>query len=366
MKFVHTLRRGPVAVAVVTAALLAVGACSSSPTKSAASVSGSVSGGGTYTPAAVAAASGAYQVKPIFAVPKTLPKKYSFAFLNNGKSNAFFATWSQGMNDAAKFYGVTFEDVDLNFHYENELSDYQQLAVKQPDVVGANVMNSAVYNQMQKDGTKLVMIDGSFQDAPHYGVPDEQVGQLAIKQLEAPAKTKIAGAWQGKKLVVVGMSAPNCAPCDARVKAAFGQAETDLGVASSDTFMLTPAGQDPTSASQSTFADFLTAHPGVAILVMSYGDEPVIGAVNAAKAAGRGGDILAITNGGDEAARAAVRDSSNAGILIGSIDYQPYAEGWNFIEAAIATAMGKPFSAFTVNRVLTPQNINTYYPNDKQ
>ena len=362
MNFVHTLRRGPIAVAVVTAALLATAACSSSAAKPAASNSG----GGTYTAAEVATGSGSYQVKPIFAVPKTLPKKYSFAFLNNGKSNAFFATWSQGMHDAAKFYGVNFEDVDLNFQYENELSAYQQVAVKQPDVVGANVMNASVFAQMQKDGTKLVMIDGSFQNAPNYGVPDAQVGQLAIQQLEVPAKAKLAGDWKGKKLVVVGMSAPNCAPCDARVKAAFTQAETDLGVASSDTFLLTPAGQDPTSASQSTFADFLTAHPGDAVLVMSYGDEPVIGAVNAAKAAGRGGDILAITNGGDEAARAAVRDTSNAGILIGSIDYQPYAEGWNFIEAAIATAMGKPFNAFTVDRVLTPQNINSFYPNDKQ
>jgi ABC-type sugar transport system substrate-binding protein len=362
MKFVHTLRRGQVAVAVIAATLFAVGACSSSPAKSAAGTGGS----GTYTPAEVAAGSGSYQVKPLFAVPKTLPKKYRFAFLNNGKSNAFFATWSQGMTDAAKFYGVDFEDVDLDFKYENELSAYQQVAVKQPDVVGANVMNSAVYSQMQKDGTKLVMIDGSFQDVPHYGVPDQQVGQLAIKQLEDPAKAKLAADWKGKKLVVVGMTAPNCTPCDDRVKAAFAQAESDLGVASSDTFMLTPAGQDPTVASQSTFADFLTAHPGVAVLVMSYGDEPVIGAVNAAKAAGRGGDVLAITNGGDEAARAAVRDPSNAGILVGSIDYQPYAEGWNFIEAAIATAMGQQFNTFSVDRVLTAQNVDSFYPNDKK
>jgi len=359
MKSVRTLR---VATLVAAAALLATAACSSSPTKPAAGSGGS----GTWSAAEVAKGSGSYQVKPLFAVPKTLSKKYSIVFLNNGKSNAFFATWSQGMTDAAKFYGVNFEDADLNFKYENELSAYQQLAVKQPDVVGANVMNSAVYNQITKDGAKIVMIDGSFQNVPHYGVPDDQVGQLAIKQLETPAKAKLDGDWKGKHLVVVGMSAPNCAPCDARVKAAFAQAETDLSVAPSDTFMLTPAGQDPTSASQSTFADFLTAHPNDAVLVMSYGDEPVIGAVNAAKAANRTGDVLAITNGGDEAARAAIRDSSNAGILVGSIDYQPYAEGWNFIEASIATAMGKPFSPFSVDRVLTAQNVDTYYPNDKK
>ncbi len=365
MKFPVTLRRTRLAaiIAVTAATALVAGACSSGSSGTAAKSSGAT---GDYSAAEVAAGSGSFQVKPLFAVPKTLPKKYSIAFLNNGKSNAFFATWSKGMSDAAKFYGVNFQDADLDFKYENELSAYQQLAVKQPDVVGANVMNSAVYNQITKDGAKVVMIDGSFQDVPNYGVPDDQVGQLAIKQLEVPAKAKLAAEWKGRKLDIVGMSAPNCTPCDARVKAAFAQAQTDLGVSASDTTMLTPAGQDPTSASQSTFADFLTAHPTDVVLVMSYGDEPVIGAVNAAKAANRGGDILAITNGGDDSARAAIRDKSNAGILIGSIDYQPYAEGWNFIEAAIATAMGKSFSPFTVDRVLTATNVDEFYPNDKK
>ena len=242
MSFKSSGRRS-LAVAAAFAIAVTLAACSSGGT------SGPKTGGsGTYTAAEVAAGSGAFKVKPLFAVPKTLPKKYSFAFLNNGKSNAFFATWSQGMTDAAKFYGVTFSEADLNFKYEDELSAYQQLSVKQPDVVGANVMNSAVYNAITKDKSKIVMIDGTFKNVPHYGVPDAQVGQLAIQTLADPAKAKIAGDWKGKKLDVVGMSAPNCAPCDARVKAAFTEAESTLNVPAANTTMLTPQGQDPTSA----------------------------------------------------------------------------------------------------------------------
>lgn len=357
---VKSSSRRTLAVAATVAIAVVLAACSSS------GATGTKAGGatGNYSPAEVTQASGSYKVTPLFAVPKTLPKKYALAFLNNGKSNAFFATWSQGMNDAAKFYGVDFSEADLDFKYENELSAYQQLSVKQPDVVGANVMNSAVYKAIKKDDAKIVMIDGMFEDVPHYGVPDAQVGQLAIQTLVQPAKAKIANEWAGKKIDVVGMSAPNCAPCDARVKAAFTEAAATLDIPTANMTMLTPQGQDPTSASQSTFNDFLTAHPNDVVLVMSYGDEPVIGAVNAAKAAKRGGDVLAVTNGGDEAARAAVRDSSNKGILVGSIDYQPYAEGWNWIEAAIATAMGKQFNTFKVDRVLTPDNVDSYYPND--
>lgn len=362
-----TRRPGVSVCALLVAASLAACSSSGSESSSSAATNSSASGSdsATFTAAEVAAGSGSYQVKPLFAVPKNLPKKYRIVFLNNGKSNAFFATWSQGMKDSAKFYGVDFQDTDLDFKYENELSAYKQLAVQQPDVVGANVMNDAVANQIGQDGAKLVMIDGTYKDAPNYGVPDAQVGQLAIQTLAPEAKAKVAGAWKGRTVDVVGLTAPNCSPCDARVKAAFAEAESSLNIPATRTFMLAPQGQDPSSASQSTFTDFLTAHPNDAVLVMSYGDEPPIGAVAAAKAANRSSDVLAVTNGGDQAARAALRDKSNAGILIASIDYQPYAEGWNFIEAAIATELGKPFFQFQVNRVLTAANVDHYYPNDK-
>ncbi len=153
-----------------------------------------------YTPAEVAAASGSYAVKPLFAVPKKLPKKYRIVFLNNGKSNAFFATWSQSMYAAAKFYGVSFQDIDLNFLYENELSDLRQLATTQtPDVVGANTMNSAVYNQIKLYHAKLVMIDGSFGNVPNYGVPNAQVGQLAIQVLTPTTGRRCAGCLEGQE-----------------------------------------------------------------------------------------------------------------------------------------------------------------------
>lgn len=352
--------------ALSVAAALVLSSCSSSgsdPGPPAAGAEAGISPAGTFTVADIAAATGAYHVKPIFAVPKTLPKTYRFAFLSPGLSYPYFATWSAGMKDAAKFYGVDFDEADLNFKYDTQLDQYKQLAVKQPDVVGSQPMNAAVYNQARQDGTKLVLIDGTFNDVPHFGVDDELVGKLAIQTIAPAAKAKIDGAWKGRKVQVVGLTAPNCAPCDVRVKASFAEAGSALGIPVTTT-MLTPQGQDPTTSAGSTFNDFLTAHPNDAVLVVSYGDEPVIGSINAAKAANRGDDVLAVSNGGDSAARLALRDPSNTGILVAALDYQPYAEGWNWIEAAIATAEGKPFGTFSVGRVLTTANVNTYYPKD--
>lgn len=353
------------AVVLCGVALIATGsACSSSNDKGDSGSSGG-SGGGTHTAAEVAAASGAYKVRPLFAVPKNLPERYRFAFINPSLSYPYFATWSQGMKDAAKFYGVDLDEADMNFKYDTELNAYQQVAVKQPTVIGSGQMNDATYHAAQRDGTKMVMIDGSFKDVPHFGVDDEQVGKLAVDTMAEQAKAKMAGAWRGRNVVVAGITSANCTPCDTRVKASFAEAEAKLGIPAKNTTMLTPPGQDPTSSAASSFTDFLTAHPKDVVLVVSYGDETVIGAINAAKAAGRQNDILAVSNGGDSAARIALRDPSNAEILVASIDYRPYAEGWNWIEAAIATAMGKPFDTYQVDQVLTAANVDQLYPNDK-
>ncbi|MFI6832689.1 sugar ABC transporter substrate-binding protein [Kribbella sp. NPDC050241] len=349
------------------AATLVVTACSAGDQPDGSSdAAGTTASTATHTAAEIAAATGTYKVQPLFAVPKTLPKKYRLAFLNPGLSYPYFATWSDGMKAAAKYYGVELDQADLNFKYDTQLDQYKQLAVKMPDVVGSQPMNDATYNQARQDKVKLVLIDGSFKDLPHFGVDDQQVGTLAVDTMTAAAKAKMAGAWKGKKVLVAGLTSANCGPCDARVKAAFARAESALGIPAANTKMLTPQGQDPTTSAGSTFNDFLTAHPNDAVLVVSYGDEPVIGAVNAAKAANRDGDILAVSNGGDSAARLALRDRSNAGILVAAIDYQPYAEGWNWVEAAIATAMGKPFGEFRVDRVLTAATVDQFYPEDSK
>ncbi|GAB2568947.1 sugar ABC transporter substrate-binding protein [Kribbella endophytica] len=357
-------RRTQLALGILAASLVVTG-CSTGDQEGSSDSAGTTASTATHTAAEVAAATGTYQVKPLFAVPKTLPKKYRLAFLNPGLSYPFFATWSDGMKDAAKYYGVDLDEADLNFKYDTQLDQYKQLAVKLPDVVGSQPMNDATYNQARQDDVRLVLVDGSFKDVPSFGVDDQQVGALAVDTMKAAAKAKMSGAWKGKKVMVAGLTSPNCGPCDARVKAAFTRAGTELGIPAANTVMLTPQGQDPTTSAGATFNDFLTAHPDDAVLIVSYGDEPVVGAINAAKAANRDGDVLAVSNGGDSAARLALRDRSNAGVLVAAVDFQPYAEGWNWVEAAIATAMGKPFEKFAVGRVLTAANVDQFYPEDK-
>lgn len=321
---------------------------------------------GTWTAEEVAEASGSYAVTPLYAVPKDI-ENLQLAFLNPGASYAFFAAWSQGIQDAADFYGVTVSISDLEFKYEEALSAYEQQSVKQPVVVGSGggAMNEATISAATANGSQVVLIDGGMEGAVDFGVSDSQVGVLAVTTIADAVKERVAGDWAGKELLVVGISAANCGPCDARVAASFEEAQTQFGIDESATFRLEPpTGTDPTVDAANMFTDFLTAHPNSAVVVVSYGDAPVVGAVNAARAADRGADVIAIASGGDATSRAALRDAGNKGVLLGSIDYQPYSEGWNWVEAAIATHLGDTFAAYEVTRVLTAENVDEFYPED--
>ena len=328
---------------------------------------GGTGGGGTWSAAEVAEASGSRAVVPLFAVPKDLPD-LQLAFANPGLSYPFFAEWSAGMHDAADFYGVNLDEVDLGFAYDTALSAYEQMSVKSPAVVGSGggAFNAAVVEAATGNGSQVVVIDGALEGAKDFGVSDVEVGSLAITTITDATDEKLAGDWSGRDLYIVGISAANCPPCDTRVTQAFEDAAAAWNIPDDHQIRLEPAGTDPTTSAGDTFTDYLTAHPDVVTLVVSYGDAPVVGAINAAKSADRAGDILAVCNGGDASARAALRDPDNQGILIGAVDYQPYSEGWNWVEAAIATHLGEDFGAYKVTRVLTSENVDEFYPDDKE
>ena len=49
---------------------------------------------------------------------------------------------------------------------------------------------------------------------------------------------------------------------------------------------------------------------------------------------------------------------------IAAIDFNPFAEAWNWVAASIAQLQGKKFKPYRLSTTLTPQNVNKLYPND--
>src|SRR5260370_5700431 len=208
-----------------------------------------------------------YNVAPIYDVPKNLTN-CTIGFINPGKSIPFFETWSVAMNEAAKFYGVTFAEDDVKLKYENEATSFQTMSVKNLAAVGAHPGNPALLAATKAANVPLITIDATVEGNPYFiGVPNDQVGTTSGQKAAAAAKDKLSGAWSGKTVVFIGLSAGGCGACDTRVQSGLAAVKSVLTIDDSNVVISEKAGGDPT-VSQAVVTNVLTGHPNSVFVIV--------------------------------------------------------------------------------------------------
>ncbi|WP_394620247.1 sugar ABC transporter substrate-binding protein [Lentzea sp. JNUCC 0626] len=348
--------------ALLAVAALATGACSSATGPAAVD-----KGEGTFSVDEVRKATNDRVTSPLFAVPKKRDG-YTFAFLNPGLSIPTFVEWKNGMKAAAEFYGgVTLVETDLALDYPKSASAFETIAVRNPTIVGtgAGAGTPGLLEAVRKNNMKPLLIDQepAADKFDWFGVNNVDVGRIGAEALVKKAKERVAGDWAGADVVYLGASVANCPPCDARVRKGGEVVKQELGLKDDKLQYLSPA-DGSAAAEEAAITDFLTAHPNSKVVALGYGDGGAVGALNALNKAGRLKDGLVVSLGGDPSGRAALRDRAMRDTFVGAVDFNPYAQGWNWVEAAIALQQGKPFEAYQVERFLTYDNVNMLYPND--
>jgi ABC-type sugar transport system substrate-binding protein len=350
----------PLAIAAVSAIVLVAA--------SAALAGSSANGCPCWTPADVLKATGTHQVVPVYAVPKQ-HKKYTLAFIHLDETTPTFATWVVAMKAAAKFYGVNILQTQEAPNGDEVLPQlYAQLRVNHPAVVGAQHATQALLNATKADNVPLFGLDSTvIPGIYHMGVPDKQAGRFAADALGPVVKKAMSTTWKGKQLYYLGLDYVPCQPCQDRVDAGFTQIQKYVKIPASHELLVTTA-QNPDQI-ESQVANILTAHPNAVFASLSLNDEWGIGGFQAAKAAGRQKDMLGVTLGCDSAGIGALKDKSNAAMDIGCVNFNAYAEGWNWVEAAIAIAIGKDngtpihFKNFSVTQYVPRAKVNAIFPN---
>jgi ABC-type sugar transport system substrate-binding protein len=310
--------------------------------------------------AKVAKANGVAPFVPVYAVPKTLAKRYKLAFINPDLSNPFFATWSKAMKTAAKFYGVTFVQGNAATKYDRETDIFDTLAAQKIDAIGAHPGNTVIAQKAKKAKMPFTTIDSVVKGAAHLGVPDVQAGTLAAQLLVPEIKKRLAGPWKGKQVFFVGLGVPGCTPCEVRPHTALDVLKKSVAIEGSQftTEYATP------EVGQKFMTDVMTAHPNSVYVIVPLNDESLIGVIPALKAAGKLDDAISVTLGGDPAGRKLLRENPNT--VIAAIDFNPFAEAWNWVAASIAQLQGKKFKPYRLSTTLTPQNVDKLYPNDSK
>src|SRR6266568_4863645 len=90
----------------------------------------------TYSADEIKKATGVEQCSQLAQLPKKFSKPWKLGFINPNKAQSFWGQVSEGMNAAAKFYGVTFNEMDSAGGTDIEL--FETLLLNQPDVVGTH------------------------------------------------------------------------------------------------------------------------------------------------------------------------------------------------------------------------------------
>lgn len=326
------------------------------------------SAGGDCTPLTAADIAKKYPdagVEPVYDVT-TCAAGMSLAFTNPNTGEPFFNEWDKGMKAAADFYGIQLATNDAAARDEDIPNLYQQLTVREPKVYGTHVVAEAIAKALQSrtqaEGTGLLLVDNTIDGIDSIGLPDSQAGQLAGETAGAVAAERLAGEWKGQKVVYVGLTNPTCEPCQKRVKAGQEAVEKLVPIAES-TLLDGYTGRDVATGPKAAFTDFLTSNPDTKIVAVSLNDESGVGIYQAAKQQGRQNDVVLATIGGAQAGREILRE--NAGDMVaGLVDANPFAEGWNWVAAAVAVADGQEYAPYSLSRVITSENLSTLFPND--
>lgn len=283
----------------------------------------------------------------------------TFGFINWAISYPFFKEWSNGMKAATKLFGIKFLELDSNWNTGGQTALFDQLIAQGADVIGAMPGNQVMVSKANAAGVKFIVIDTIIPGSAFIGIPDKKAGELAGNHLGKALKEKLAGPWKGRKILYLGFGGAGCSQCTTRVQSALATIRT---------YHPATRGQYPTMGDiegvQRFVTDILTSHPSPkwGFVMTSFGDEPLVGAANALKAAKRLKDGLIVTQGGDSTGRKLVRDFP--GTVIGSVDFNPFSEGFNWVIAGLAYLKGKHFSQYPVTSILTLANVNKLYPND--
>lgn len=356
----HWISRRGMRVGIGMLVILGAAACSndSDDSPEAAPSSGSTQ---THSAAEVEQASDPWKCASVYPVPESAAGT-KLAFINPGPADPYVAAWSAGMQDAAEFYDVDLKEGFMgNYDYSKAIDTYRSISAFGPDVVGAATdgpTGEALAAAVRADGAKVLLMDTIVDGVPQIGLENVEGGQIMGDELVKSVEPLLEGDWADEPIVVLGLTAEGCQPCDERVEGAFESLQELLPESDDVQYIKVVEKAATTDVMQRRVTDIITANPDANFIVAALDDGSGGGAFNAARQAGIEDRMRIASIGGDNQAVDNLGKGSPS--YVASVDAKPYCEAWNWVEAAIAVKNDEPFDPYPYTGVITPENANEY------
>jgi ribose transport system substrate-binding protein len=288
-------------------------------------------------------------------------KKYRIVFANYSDEAVFGAAVRHGVQNAAKAHS----NVDV-IYFDNKqdaaksIENARTIIAAKPDLVlwyttfpDVNKRAAQLFDEAK---LPIITVQTPALDAPMFAVDNKLSGEESGNALAEKFKNK----WPSAVPVALILGWPEQGPLFIdRAEAAKKAILEALPKTTISEFSTTG---DPNRARQVT-ADFLTQHPGAKAMIWAHVDAMGVSALAAARNAGREGDVLIATTGGDRSVFPELRKPDSA--FIGTFSFFPENWGDDLIDLAVKELGGAALPKHISPRkqlFLTYANLKEYYP----
>ncbi len=291
-------------------------------------------------------------------------RRYRLGYAAEGQDSSFPREVTSGLTRAAQTARVELVVVDNRYDARTALRNADQLVREEVDLViefqADEAVAPAIAGKFMEAGIPMIAIDIPHPGATYFVANNYEAGLMGGRHLGRWASKH----WQGEpdEILMIEISRAGSLP-QARMRGMLaGLNETMRRSESCRVVHLNGDGQfGPTL---DCIRKHLRAQKSGRILVGAATDPSALGALRAFEEAGRASDCAVVSHNAEPEGRAELRQPRTR--LIGSVAYFPekYGEGVIRVALDILARKATPPAVFTKHQLITPENVDHYYPND--
>jgi len=292
-------------------------------------------------------------------------KRFRFGYASQSEEFSFSRLVSDSIRSSAYAAGIDLLVLSNDYSSKTAIRNVDRFIHEGVDLViefQTNQHSAAmIASKLTEAGIPLIAIDIPHPGADYYGANNYRAGVIGGRALGQGCLSQ----WAGHFDQLVLMELPIAGPLPhSRLNGIIAGLRQVLPQVPDHkvTFL---DGHGRFERSLSIMRRHLTRHKSNRVLLGAVNDPSCLGALQAYQETGHAEYCLAVGQNGSIEARQEMRRPGTR--LIGSVGYFPEHYGEAVISLALDKAQGKdlPSASFVKHQLITPLNVDTFYPNDK-
>ena len=291
-------------------------------------------------------------------------RRYRIGYASQGQNSSFPREVLAGLQRAAEGAHIELIVADNRYDPKVALRNADHLIRERVDLIIEFQTDECVAPMIaakyMEAGIPFIAIDIPHPGATYFGANNYEAGLIAGRQLGRWAKRN----WEGivDEVLLIELSRAGSLP-RARVKGMLSGIKDVMRLPES-TPVIKLDGDGQFKTALEVARKFVRNSRSNRVLVGAANDPSALGALRAFEEAGRAAHCAVVGHNAEPEARAELREPRTR--LIGSVAYFPERYGDGLIRVALDILARKPIppACFIKHQLITPDNVDHYYPND--